>query len=123
MTLLLRQRLQRLDFIEVLNDGGHGFVTLFRVSEGSVNDDELTRKLFEDLHEQEKGAMLSMVNSYQKTADSKPCIALKIYLMSPFTDEQTISSTVTKIREARQKISTDNQGSSCQLLFPNELLG
>ena len=123
MTLLLRQHLQQLDFIEVLNDGGHGFVTLFKVSEGSVNDDELTRKLFEDLHEQEKGAMLSMVNSYQKTADSKPCIALKIYLMSPFTDEQTISSAVTKIREARQKISIDNQDSSCQLLFPDELLG
>ena len=123
MTLLLRQQLQQLEFIEVLNSHSHGFVTLFRVCEGSVNDDNLTRKIFEHLHEQEKGSMLSIVHSYQKTADSEPCIALKIYLMSPFTDEQTISSTVTKIAEARKNISVDDNGSSCELLFPDELLG
>lgn len=123
MTLLLRQQLQRLDFIEILNSHSHGFVTLFRVCEGSVNDDNLTRKIFEYLHEQEKGTMLSIVHSYRKTADSNPCIALKIYLMSPFTDQQTISSTVTKIAEARKKISVDDNDSSCELLFPNELLG
>ena len=123
MTFLLRQQLQQLDFVEVLNSHSHGFVTLFRVCEGGVNDDNLTRKIFEHLHEQEKGAMLSIVHSYRKTADSDPCIALKIYLMSPFTDQQTISSTVTKIAEARKKISTDDNDSSCELLFPNELLG
>lgn len=121
MTLLLRQQLQSLDFIEVLNGDGHGFVTLFRVCEN--DDDNLTRKIFEYLHEQEKGAMLSIVHSYRKTTDSEPCIALKIYLMSPFTDEQTIASTVAKITEARKNISVDDKDSSCDLLFPRELLG
>ena len=123
MTQLLRQQLQQLDFVEVLNSDSHGFVTLFRVCENSVNDDNLTRKIFEHLHEQEKGAMLSIVHSYRATADSDPCIALKIYLMSPFTDEQTISATVTKISKARKSISVGDEDSSCGLLFPNELLG
>lgn len=123
MTILLRKNLEQLDFIEVLNANSHGFVTLFRVCENGVNNDNLTRKIFEYLHEKEKGAMLSIVNSYQKTVDSKPSIALKIYLMSPFTDEQTISSTITKINEARKNVSSNDENSSCGLLFPKELWG
>ena len=123
MTQLLRLQLRQLDFVDVLNSDSFGFVTLFRVCENSANDNNLTRKIFEHLHEQEKGAMLSTTHSYRKTINSKPCIALKIYLMSPFTDEQTISSTVTKIAEARKNISVDGNGSSCEVLFPNELLG
>lgn len=122
MSLLLRQQLRDLGIAVILNADNFGFVTLFRIYPDTVKVDweseyrdrarredllavnDYNRRLFSYLYANGEEALLSPVDPYRQTAYGEPIFALKSYIMSPFTDADTIAKTVAKLAAAREKV-------------------
>ncbi len=134
MALLLRQRLKELGCIVILNPHNFGFVTLFRVYPDTVKIDwnseyydqtrssellavnDYNRRIFSYLYENGDEALLSPVDSYRQTDYGEPILALKSYIMSPFTDATTIAATVDKIAKARTNVPAEApEDIACQI--------
>jgi len=130
MAEMLRERLERHDCIQVLNDYNYGPVTLFRVYPPGVdaeaalhrelNDpdyrNQLTahnaynRQLFDLIYEramQGEGVLLSWTTTYRHANyPGAPAIAaLKSFIMSPWTDLNAIDSVVQQVMDVRARIN------------------
>lgn len=125
MSQLLREKLEDGGQASILNKNNYGPVALFRLY--PQNKDALklqlaerhdiayrdslqlhngyNRKIFEYLHRQAMaghGAVLSLVDNYQLSDYGEPILALKSFVMSPFTNEQAIDAVVNKINEGQR---------------------
>ena len=121
----LRERLEGHGATTVLNGGNFGPVTLFRVYPDGVDTfsvphaeqtdpayrdqlrrhNEYNRRLFEVIHEealQGNAALISMTDCYRETTYGEPVVALKSYIMSPFSRPDHCDSVLRSIANARR---------------------
>jgi glutamate/tyrosine decarboxylase-like PLP-dependent enzyme len=129
MTQLLREHLEGHAATAVLNRDNFGTVTLFRaypdgVDTFAIKDQEMTdatqlenlrrhneynRKIYAYVHDEAmagRGVVISLTDSYRQTAYDEPVVALKSFILSPFTDEANVEAIVEKVLEARGKIAS-----------------
>ncbi len=128
MAEVLREHLQGGSATHVMNAGNFGPVTLFRVypdgvdtfsvprreQQDSSSRDQLlahnayNRRVFELIQQealQGNGVIISMTDCYRESDYGEPIVALKSYVMSPFTTEDNVMSVVSSIRKARETIA------------------
>ena len=130
MAEMLRERLERHDCIQVLNDYNYGPVTLFRVYPPGVDaekalhselndpeyrsqllvNNEYNRQVFDLIYErvmQGEGVLLSWTLAYRYAnyPDASAVAALKSFIMSPWTDLKAIDSVVNQVMEVREQIA------------------
>jgi len=130
MAEMLRERLERHDCIQVLNDYNYGPVTLFRVYPPGVDaekalhselndpeyrsqllvNNEYNRQVFDLIYErvmQGEGVLLSWTLAYRYAnyPDAPAVAALKSFIMSPWTDLKAIDSVVNQVMEVREQIA------------------
>lgn len=126
----LRERLEGHAATTVLNGGNFGPVTLFRVYPEGVdtfsmpkheqNDpqyrdqlrahNEYNRRIFELIHQEAlKGdaVLLSMTDCYRETSYGEPIVALKSYIMSPFSQPDHCDSVLRSISKARAVLASE----------------
>ncbi|MFX1295472.1 MAG: pyridoxal phosphate-dependent decarboxylase family protein [Promethearchaeota archaeon] len=129
MAEILREKLEDHDFIDVLNDYNYGSVTLFRVYPGKINAkeqsqkelndpaftedlekyNEYNRKIYEYTVEKAykgEGVALSLTEGYRSTAYDplKKIGAIKSFIMSPFTNINSVEKVISQILEARKTL-------------------
>ena len=132
MAEVLREHLEGHAATTVLNGENFGPVTLFRVYPDGVdtfsvprreqNDpafgDQLraynayNRRIFEEIHDDAlrgEGVVISLTDCYRETDYGEPMIALKSYIMSPFTKEKHVESVLNSIWKARRTIAEENR--------------
>jgi len=123
----IRAQLEANDTIEVLNDYNYGPVTLFRVYPPGVcarealaaetgdearreqlrYHNDYCRRVFQVVRDEVmrgKGAAISITDSYRKTAYGEPIVALKSFIMSPFTDEGAVDLVVERVLAAQREV-------------------
>ena len=128
MTQLLREHLEGHEGTTVLNRENFGTVTLFRAYPVGVDTFSIKRHEFEDaayrdsllahndynreisqyVHSEAmegRGVMISMTDCYRRTQYGEPIVALKSFILSPFVDEADVEMVVSKVLEARGKVS------------------
>ena len=128
MSQLLREKLEDGGHTSILNKNNYGPVALFRLYPKGIDalklqlaerhdiayrdslqlHNEYNRKVFEHLHRQAMaghGAILSLVDNYQPSDYGEPMLALKSFVMSPFTDAQAVDAVVSKINDVQQTMS------------------
>jgi glutamate/tyrosine decarboxylase-like PLP-dependent enzyme len=124
MAEVLRERIEAHPNLTVLNGENVGPVTLFRaypdgVDTFSVKDRELSergyrqqvlahneynRRIFERVHAEAltgRGVTISLTNCYRTNDFGDPIVALKSYVLSPFSDENRMESIVKHVLAAR----------------------
>ena len=127
----LRERLEGHAATTVLNGGNFGPVTLFRVYPEGVDtfsmpkleqDDpqyrnqlrahnEYNRRIFELIHQealQGNAVLLSMTDCYRETSYGEPIVALKSYIMSPFSRPDHCDSVLRSISKARAVLASED---------------
>jgi len=127
MAEALREQLEGHAATTVLNGENFGPVTLFRVYPDGVDTFDVPRrertevsfreKLREynrynhqifDLIQQEalsgEGVVLSLTDCYRETTYGEPIVALKSYIMSPFSAEDSVHSVLDSIHRARERL-------------------
>jgi len=125
MAELLKEFLEGNTAAVVLNNGNYGPVTLFRLYPGGIDTwsideqertdatmlDSLRRHneynhcIYEYMHAHSMaglGAHISMTSCYCMSDYGEPILALKSYIMSPFTDESHIEALMEDLMTARQ---------------------
>ena len=128
MTQLLREHLEGREGTTVLNRENFGTVTLFRAYPAGVDTFSIKRHEFEDaayrdsllahndynreisqyVHSEAmegRGVMISITDCYRRTQYGEPIVALKSFILSPFVDEADVEMVVSKVLEARGKVS------------------
>lgn len=128
MAETLRNRLRAQPFISVMNPENFGPVTLFRVYPDEVDTFEFpkleqsnansapqlhkyndyNRRVFQIVHAEAlrgDGVVLSMTDRFRETDYGQPVVAIKSYIMSPFSDQQYVQAVIDSIERARQQIS------------------
>ena len=131
MAEVLREHLEGHRMTTVLNGENFGTVTLFRVYPDGVDTwtikdrertdpaardlllahNEYNRRIFQYLHDDAvagRGVLISMTECYRMTDYGEPTVALKVYVLSPFVDEADVELLVTKIIEARRRVSVES---------------
>ena len=127
MAETLRNRLSAQPSISVMNSENFGPVTLFRVYPDNVDTfefpkleqsnanyapqlleyNEYNRRLFKVIHReamQGDGVVLSMTDRFRETDYGLPVVALKSYIMSPFSDQQYVQAAIDSIERARKQV-------------------
>ncbi len=112
----------------VLNSENFGPVTLFRVYPSEIDtftiskremtdptargivqkNNEYNRRIFAEIQAealQGRGVILSLTDCYRKTDYGEPVVALKSYIMSPFSDEEYVAAVLESVRKARETVS------------------
>ena len=112
----------------VLNSENFGPVTLFRVYPSEIDTftiskremtdptareilqkhNEYNRRIFAEIQAealQGRGVVLSLTDCYRKTDYGEPVVALKSYIMSPFSDEEYVAAVLESVRKARETVS------------------
>lgn len=125
MAETLRNRLTAQPAISVMNPDNFGPVTLFRVYPDGVDTFEVprlelsdaawqprllqfndyNRRIFQHVHAEAlrgEGIVISMTDRFRETDYGVPVVALKSYIMSPFSDHQYVQAVVESIERARQ---------------------
>lgn len=128
MAEALREQLEGHAATHVLNDGNFGPVTLFRVYPDGVDTfsfpqreqsdpacrdllrhyNDYNRRIFELIQEealQGRGVVISLTDCYRETSYGEPIVALKSYIMSPFSEEQHVEYVLESIWKARERIA------------------
>lgn len=130
MSEMLRERLATYPFIHVLNDYNYGPVTLFRVYPDTMDakdafQRELTeidyreqleknniynRQIFNYIHDRAihgDGVLLSWTDAYRHPdySDFPPIGAIKSFILSPWTDLNTVDIVVRQVLEARIELN------------------
>lgn len=113
----------------VLNSENFGPVTLFRVYPDGIDtfevpdrerrdpqmrDDvrrfnEYNRRLFDEIQSealQGRGVVISLTDCYRETDYGEPIVALKSYIMSPFSDDAYVDAVLESIWQARQRVAS-----------------
>ncbi len=138
MMEMLRERLEPIPFIEVLNDFNYGPVTLFRVYPEGVNAKEAfqreladpdyrdqvmehnlyNRRIYQVIHERAmrgEGVLLSWTTAYRHARYGEktgpPIAALKSFILSPWTDLEAVEMVVRQVTEAREHLSGEDETS------------
>ena len=116
----------------VLNADNFGAVTLFRVYPDGVDTFSITkfeqsdasyrdqlrannaynRRVFELIHDealQGRGVVISLTDCYRLSDYGEPMVALKSYIMSPFSEPENVSAVLDSIWRARQIIAREKQ--------------
>ncbi len=126
MAEVLRERLEKSAYACLVNTYNYGPVTLFRVYPDGVNAVEAfhaettrpelkeqllthnvyNRRIFDQLRQdmEEGGIALSFTGCYRLTRYGEPILALKSFIMSPFTAESDMDILMTSLESARQKV-------------------
>ena len=130
MAEVLREQLEGHSATTVLNGGNFGPVTLFRVYPDDVDTFSVTqrerteadyrpqlvahnaynRRIFELIQADAlrgEGVVISLTDCYRETDYGAPIVALKSYIMSPFSEERYVSAVLESIWKARAKIAAD----------------
>lgn len=128
MAETLRDRLSAHSAISVMNPENFGPVTLFRVYPDGVDTfefprreqtdarceeqllryNEYNRQLFRLMHAEAlrgEGIVISMTDCFRETEFGQPVVALKSYIMSPFSDQQYVQAVIESIERARRQIT------------------
>ena len=128
MTQLLREHLEGREGTTVLNRENFGTVTLFRAYPVGVDTFSIKGHEFEDaayrdsllkhndynreisqyVHSEAmegRGVVISITDCYRRTQYGEPIVALKSFILSPFVDEADVEMVVSKVLEARGKVS------------------
>ena len=127
MAETLRNRLRAQSSISVMNPDNFGPVTLFRVYPDDVDTfefpkleqtnadyapqlhryNEYNRRIFQVIHADAlrgEGVVLSMTDRFRETDYGQPVVALKSYIMSPFSDQQYVQAVIDSIERARKQV-------------------
>jgi len=130
MAEVLREELDGHASATVLNRDNYGPVTLFRVYPDGVDTfvvpdrertdpefqadmqrhNEYNRRVFELIHDdalQGEGCVLSLTDNYRRTEYGQPMVALKSYVMSPFTTDEHVRCILDSIWKARQTLDAE----------------
>jgi glutamate/tyrosine decarboxylase-like PLP-dependent enzyme len=130
----LREELDGHASATVLNRENHGPVTLFRVYPEGVDtfviperertdpefetemlrNNEYNRRVFQLIHDdalQGEGSVLSLTDNYRQTEYGQPMVALKSYIMSPFTTESDVRAVLESIWKARSQLADEFRSS------------
>ena len=128
MTQLLREHLEGHEGTTVLNRDNFGTVTLFRTyptgvdtflikrqefedanyRDSLLSHNDYNRKIFEYVHSEAmegRGVVISTTDCYRRSEYGEPIVALKSFILSPFVDEVDVETVVSKVLEARGKVS------------------
>jgi L-2,4-diaminobutyrate decarboxylase len=113
----------------VLNNENFGPVTLFRVYPDGVDTfevpkqertnpalrdellrvNEYNRRIFDEIQSealQGRGVVISLTDCYRETDYGEPIVALKSYIMSPFSDEEYVAAVLESIWQARERVGS-----------------
>ena len=124
MAEVLREHLEAHAATTVMNRGNFGPVTLFRVYPDGVDTftvperelkdptyrdqlrahNEYNQRIFDLIQAdalEGKGVVISLTDCYRETEYGEPMVALKSYIMSPFSDEQYVDYVLESIWKAR----------------------
>lgn len=127
MAETLRNRLTAHPAISVMNPDNFGPVTLFRVYPDGIDTFEMPRReqtdaayrehllVYNDYNRrvfqrvnaealQGDGVVISMTDRFRETDYGLPVVALKSYIMSPFSDDQYVQAVVDSIERARRAL-------------------
>ena len=133
MAEVLREMVESHPNLTVLNGDNVGPVTLFRAYPDGVDTftvkprersdaaysnevlkhNEYNRRIFERVHHgalSGHGVVLSLTNCYRHTDTGVPIVALKSYVLSPFSDEHRMQSVVSHVLEARKAVDEELRG-------------
>jgi glutamate/tyrosine decarboxylase-like PLP-dependent enzyme len=127
MAEVLRELVESHPNLSVLNGENVGPVTLFRAYPEGVDTfsvkarersdagyrqqllahNDYNRQIFERVHTEAlegHGVAISLTNCYRQTDFGDPIVALKSYVLSPFSDENRMQSIVTHVLAARRAV-------------------
>ncbi len=130
MAEILREHLDGHASTTVVNKGNFGPVTLFRVYPGGVDTFSISEKEQHDSSHREQlrahneynrrifqlvqadalqghGVVISMTGCYRETDYGEPIVALKSYIMSPFSEEQYIDAVLDSLWKARAQLARE----------------
>ncbi len=128
MAEVLRERIESHPNLTVLNGGNVGPVTLFRaypdgIDTFTIKDREQTdpsyrerllvhneynRRIYRRVHAEAlagRGVVISLTDCYRRTDYGESIVALKSYVLSPFTDAGRMESIVRHVLAAREEIN------------------
>ncbi|MFN0056765.1 MAG: pyridoxal phosphate-dependent decarboxylase family protein [Planctomycetales bacterium] len=131
----LREHLEGDPATHVLNNGNFGPVTLFRVYPDGVDTfsfpqremtdpacreqllahNDYNRELFAWIQSEAlegRGVVISLTDCYRETTYGEPVVALKSYIMSPFSEEQHVEYVLESIAKARARLRASASGPS-----------
>lgn len=132
MAEALRESIESHPNLTVLNGDNVGPVTLFRAypdgvdtfsvkererSDAGYRDqllahNQYNRQIFERVHAEAlggEGVAISLTNCYRPTDFGDPIVALKSYVLSPFSDENRMQSIVKHVLSARQVVDREGE--------------
>jgi L-2,4-diaminobutyrate decarboxylase len=121
---MLRHRIEKLPYAALVNDYNNGPVTLFRVYPDGVDSKAMLRREMTDatagaevrqyndynrrvfgqlqaMMDAGRGIALSLTDRYRVAASGEPIVALKSFVMSPYTGEESMGQLVACLDEAR----------------------
>jgi hypothetical protein len=127
MAEVLRERIESHPNLTVLNGENVGPVTLFRAYPDGVDTFDVkerersdancrqqllahnayNRRIFERVHAEAvsgRGVTISLTNCYRQNDFGDPIVALKSYVLSPFSDENRMESIVRHVLAARDVV-------------------
>ncbi|MGI9518872.1 MAG: pyridoxal phosphate-dependent decarboxylase family protein [Pirellulaceae bacterium] len=127
MAEVLREELESHPYFAVLNSDNVGPVTLFRVypkgvdpftvkqreftdpsyREQLLQHNEFNRQVYQHVHAEAlagRGVAISQTDCYRHTDYGEPVVALKSYVLSPFSDEAEMQSILERVHAARELI-------------------
>lgn len=130
MAEVLRENLEAHAATHVVNGGNHGPVTLFRVYPDGVDTfsvperertdpayreqlhahNEYNRRIFELIQKealQGRGVVISLTDNYRDTDYGEPIVALKSYILSPFSEEKYVNDVLESIWQARRILAAE----------------
>jgi glutamate/tyrosine decarboxylase-like PLP-dependent enzyme len=130
MAEILRDHLNGHPATTVMNRGSFGPVTLFRVYPDGVDTfsvpqreqtdptyretlqkhNEYNRRIFELVQSEAlegRGIVISMTDCYRLSDYGEPIVALKSYIMTPFSDEQYVDAVLESLWKARAQIASE----------------
>jgi L-2,4-diaminobutyrate decarboxylase len=130
MAEVLREHLEGHAATTVLNGGNFGPVTLFRVYPDGVDTFSVPKREREDANYREQlrannaynrrifdliqadalqghGVVISLTDCYRESDYGEPIVALKSYILSPFSEERYVSAVLDSIWQARAVIAAE----------------
>lgn len=133
MAEVLREHLEGHAATTVVNRGNFGPVTLFRVYPDGVDTfsvpqreqtdpayrdllrrhNAYNRRIFELVQQdalQGQGVVISMTDNYRESDYGEPMVALKSYIMSPFSEERYVDAVLQSVWKARAVIAAEGMG-------------
>jgi glutamate/tyrosine decarboxylase-like PLP-dependent enzyme len=132
MAEVLREQIESHPNLTVLNGENYGPVTLFRAYPDGVDTfavkaqergdpayrqqvlahNEYNRRIFQRVHAEAlagAGVVISLTDCYRHTDFGDPIVALKSYVLSPFTDENRMQSIVSHVVAARKAVNEEGK--------------